>query len=167
METVSAPYMAGQSENTPSKLGVMSPFDSSQTGERQLPPSSGMRGTLIVLYTLVAVLAVAVVVILVWKRTVNNPYRTLETFSADKYFDNPTALIGNRFQATLRVEGDLGWNEKVGKLMVFSVDGDSRYIPVLIQGNNLSYSFSKGQTYLAQIEVKEGGTLYASDIRKN
>ena len=149
-------------------MGVMSPF--------QVPPPheetehfrpSPIRTMLVVLYSLILILVVTAAGIYTWKHTVGNPYRTLEVFSADKYFENPTALIGNRFQATLRVEGDLGWSSEVGKLMVFTVDGDSRYIPVLVQGDQLKYAFSKGQTYLAQIQVREGGLLCATEIRKN
>ena len=149
-------------------MGVMSPFEVPPPHEDSEPARhSPFRTVLIVLYSLILLLALTAGSIFLWKRTVGNPYRTLEVFSADKYFENPTALIGNRFQATLRVEGDLGWSSEVGKLMVFTVEGDSRYVPVLVQGDQLKYAFSKGQTYLAQIQVREGGLLYALEIRKN
>lgn len=149
-------------------MGVMSPFQVPPPHEESEPfRHSPFRTVLIVLYSLILILAIVGGSLYLWKHTVGNPYRTLEVFSPDKYFDNPTALIGNRFQANLRVEGDLGWSSEVGKLMVFSVEGDSRYIPVLVQGDQLKYAFSKGQTYLAQIQVREGGLLCATEIRKN
>jgi hypothetical protein len=160
--------MAYQSERSPEKLGVMSPFEDAGVKavpakpKRQLPVQWIVAG---------ASFAVAVVVLvvagwLVWSRTVSNPYRTLEQFSVERYFENPQALVGNRFQATLRVEGDLGWSAGAGKLMVFSVEGDPRYIPVLLTGDNLSYDFRKGQTYMGQLRVGEKGLLYATDLRK-
>lgn len=146
----------------------MSPFQDVPTHGTTpgAPRQHPLKWIIVGLYSLVALLAVVLIAGLLWKRTVNNPYRTLEVFSTEKYFENPRALIGNRFQATLRVEGDLGWSAGVGKLMVFSTEGDNRYIPVLIAEDHLNYSFSKGQTYVAQVTVKEGGLLYATDLKK-
>lgn len=148
----------------------MSPFDD-QRGDASRKPVSSRGGGIskmaigaaIMLGTLVAVAAV----MFFWRKTVDDPYRTLEPFSADKYFENPQSLTGNRFRATLRVEGDLGWKEGVGKLMVFSVEGDSRFVPVLVAGGKLNISFSKGQTYTANIQVQEGGLIHATDFKKN
>lgn len=145
----------------------MSPYDHLKTEQPKNTGSPGLQKAILVIGIVIAVLLGVLLVLLAWKHTVNNPYRTLEKFSAEKYFENPGSLTGNRFQATLRVEGDLGWTSGVGKLMVFSVDGDSRYIPVLVPDDKLDYSFSKGQTYLAKIYVQEGGLISATDFKKN
>jgi hypothetical protein len=160
--------MSEQSKFSPEKLGVMTPFE-----ETAHPPAHSPHTSRSAIYwALAGALAMALVVgagvvaVMIWRSAVENPYRTLEVFSPDKYFDNPRALIGNRFQATLRIEGDLGWSDGIGKLMVMSAENDSRYLPVLVDEDSLTYTFSKGQQFVAQISIREGGLLYATDLRK-
>lgn len=144
----------------------MSPFqDAPKPVEPPKEPFS-LKSVIIIVYTLV-VLLLLVLVVLLWRRTVESPYRTLEAFSAERYFENASSLAGNHFQAKLRVEGDLGWSAGTGRLMVFSIEGDSRFLPVLVRGDQTRYSFSKGQLYTAQLTVGENGLLYATDLRKN
>jgi len=100
-------------------------------------------------------------------RYLNDPLRTMEAFPAGKYFENYHALAGSRFKGELRVEADLGWKEGVGRLMLFSTPSDSRSVAVMIPAHLASLYFVKGQTYLAELEVKEGGLVYASSCRKN
>jgi len=159
--------MAGQLENSPEKLGVMSPFGQARETDGKPLQTSSIKPILIGVAASLVILLVVFVGWTLWRGALNDPYRTLEVFSADKYFESPSMLTGNRFKATLCVQGDLGWSSEEGKLMVFSVEGDPRYIPVLVQGKGLSLAFSKGQTYLAQIQVKEGGLLCATELKKN
>lgn len=100
-------------------------------------------------------------------RFINDPLRTMEEFPAGKYFENYHALAGSKFKGELRVEADLGWKEGVGRLMLFSTPSDSRSVAVMIPASLASIYFVKGQTYLAELEVKEGGLVYASSCRKN
>ena len=101
-------------------------------------------------------------------RYLNNPYRTLETFSVSKYLDNYQSLSGSKYKADFRVEADLGWKEGAGRLMLFSTTDDSRPIAVLIPASVATgIYFTKGQTYTAQVEVKEGGLIYADSFQKN
>ncbi len=101
-------------------------------------------------------------------RYLKDPYRTLEAFPVAKYLESHRALAGSRFKAELRVEADLGWKEGVGRLMLFSTANDSRPIAVMVPavvGKDIY--FTKGQTYMAEVEVKEGGLIYANSCRKN
>lgn len=97
----------------------------------------------------------------------NDPLRTLEPFPVAKYMDDYRALAGSRFQAGLRVENDLGWKEGVGRIMVFTMESDPRPIAVMIPSSLASIYFVKGQRYAAELEVKEGGLIYANSCRKN
>ena len=101
-------------------------------------------------------------------RYVNDPYRTLEIFPVSKYFDDYQALAGSKYKADFRVEADLGYKDGAGRLMLFSTSDDSRPIAVLIPASvaNGIY-FTKGQTYTAEVEVKEGGLIYANSFQKN
>jgi hypothetical protein len=156
-----------ESDRSPKQLGVMSPYqDPPQPAE---PPKQGfpLKSVVVAIYSTVLVLLVLLVAVLLWRHTVDNPYRTLEVFPTQTYFDNASSLFGNKFQAKLRVEGDLGWSAGVGRLMVFSAEGDSRYIPVMVKGDQAGFSFNKGQTYVTQLTVGENGLLYATDLKKN
>jgi hypothetical protein len=101
-------------------------------------------------------------------RYINDPYRTLENFPVSKYLDGYQALAGSKYKANFRVEADLGWKEGAGRLMLFSTSDDSRPIAVLVPAAvaNGIY-FTKGQTYTAEVEVKEGGLIYANSFQKN
>jgi hypothetical protein len=100
-------------------------------------------------------------------RFLNDPLRTMEPFPAGKYFENYHSLAGAKFKGELRVEADLGWKDGVGRLMLFSTPSDSRAIAVLVPAPLANIYFVKGQTYLAELEVKEGGLVYANSCKKN
>lgn len=112
-----------------------------------------------------AVVAVALIGVYV-ASFLNDPYRTLETFPVAKYFESHRALAGSRFKSELRVEADLGWKEGKGRLMAFTTPQDSRAVVVMIPPELADIYFTKGQTYLAELEVKEGGLIYANSCRK-
>jgi hypothetical protein len=98
----------------------------------------------------------------------NDPYRTLETFPVAKFLDSPRALMGSRFKAELRVEADLAFKDDVGLLMLFSTQEDARPIAVMVPAPVAKgIYFTKGQTYMTELEVKEGGLIYANSCKKN
>jgi len=100
-------------------------------------------------------------------RYLNDPLRTLEPFPVTKYLESYKALAGSKFRANLRVENDLGWKDGVGRLMVFTLREDPRPIVVMIPPNLAQIYFTKGQSYEGELEVKEGGLIYANSCRKN
>lgn len=100
-------------------------------------------------------------------RHLQDPLRTLEPFPVGKYMETYRALAGSKFRGNLRVENDLGWKEGIGRLMVFSLKEDPRPIVVMIPPDLASTYFSKGQSFEGELEVKEGGLVYANSIRKN
>ncbi len=100
-------------------------------------------------------------------RYLDNPYRTLEPFPVDKYLADFQPLAGSKFGADLKVVADLGWKEKVGRLMVFNAPNDSRPILVLVPPKMAGLYFSKGQTYQVAMEVGEGGLIHADSCDKD
>jgi len=96
----------------------------------------------------------------------NNPYRTLETFPVGKYYEGYRSLAGSKFKGRLTVQANLGWKEDQGKLMVFSTAEDPRPLAVMVAPEDAGIAFQKGQTYLAEIEVKEGGLIHAKSFQK-
>lgn len=98
----------------------------------------------------------------------NDPYRTMAAFPVAKYLDSHQALAGSKFRAEFEVVADLGWKENKGRLMLFSSEDDTRPIAVLVPAPVAKeVYFTKGQKYLASIEVKEGGLIFADSVRKN
>lgn len=99
-------------------------------------------------------------------KRINDPLRTLEKFPSAKYLENHHAVAGARFRGDLRVEADLGWKEGVGRLMVFTAVDEARPLVVMIPAHLSNIYFTKGQTYVAELEVREGGLIYANNCRK-
>ena len=100
-------------------------------------------------------------------QSMNDPLRTLEPFPVAKYLEGFRSLEGAKFKAELRVENDLGWKEGVGRLMVFSVKGEPNPIVVLIPPALAQTYFVKGQSYRGELEVKQGGLIYANSCKKS
>ena len=96
----------------------------------------------------------------------NNPYRTLELFSTDRYLTDFQPLAGSKFRADFKVVADLGWKENVGRLMVFTAPNDNRPILVLVPPKLAGIFFAKGQSYEVALEVGEGGLIYADSCEK-
>jgi hypothetical protein len=145
---------------------VISPFAQS---EATISQRKGGGGKLFLIIGVGLILVVIGAIVAVFAmRYLDDPYRTLETFPVAKYLDDYHALAGSQYKANFRVEADLGWKEGAGRLMLFSTADDSRPIAVLIPATvaNGIY-FTKGQTYTAEVEVKEGGLIYANSFQKN
>lgn len=145
---------------------IVSPFENA---ESQVPAPRKDRTRLWIvvgfIFILVAIGAVGGVFL---SSYLNDPYRTMETFPVQKFLDNPRSLTGTRFKAELSVEADLAYEEEVGRLMLFSTRQDSRPIAVMIPDSiSQDIYFTKGQSYIAELEVKEGGLIYANSCRKN
>ncbi len=99
-------------------------------------------------------------------RYLDDPFRTMETFSMDKYMADYRPLSGVKFKANLKVSADLGWKPEKGHLMVFTVENDSRPLVVFVPPKLSDIYFTKGQTYQAAVEVGEGGLVYADSFEK-
>ena len=139
---------------------VISPFAQTQAVVSEKGSSNG-KMFLVIGIGLLLVVAGAIAGIYAL-RFVNDPYRTLEAFPVAKYLDSYQGLVGSKLKAELHVEADLGWKDGAGRLMLFSTADDPRPIAVLIPvAVAKDIYFTKGQTYITEIEVKEGGLIYA------
>ncbi len=155
-----------QADRQPEGDKIISPFAHS---EASISPKKGSQTKILLWGCLVFILLIAGSVGGVYlNRYLTNPYRTLEPFPVEKYLDSPHALEGSKFKADLRVEADLGWKDGVGRLMLFSTADDPRPLAVMVPaivGKDIY--FTKGQTYTAEFEIKEGGLIYAISCQKN
>jgi hypothetical protein len=95
-----------------------------------------------------------------------DPYRTLEPFPMEKYLSDYRSMTGAKFKADLKVSNILGTTPETGRLMVFTLQNDSRPLVVLIPPKFIGLFFEKGQNYLVSLEVQEGGLVYADSCEK-
>lgn len=145
---------------------IVSPFSEV---EGQVPGPKRHRGRMVLIVGIVLLLlAAGGIGGVVLDSYLNDPYRTMEAFPVEKFLESPRSLAGSKFKAELRVEADLNYKEGVGRLMLFTSRQDSRPIAVMVPevvGQDIY--FTKGQSYIAELEVKEGGLIYANSCKKN
>jgi hypothetical protein len=143
---------------------IISPFAQTTSTVRH----GGGGGTSIALWIVSSLLVLVILTIVgfVTYKALDNPYRTLEPFPMDKYLSDYRAMTGNKFKADLKVSADLGWKAETGRLMVFTLQDDSRPLVVLIPPKLKDIYFTKGQSYQASLEVQEGGLVYADSCDK-
>lgn len=144
--------------------GVPSPFAQSSV---MIQPNNQKQSRLS-LWIIIGVLTLALIGLGTYWATqyVNDPYRTLEEFSVDKYLSNYRAVAGARFKAQLKVEADLGWRADKGRILVLTQGSDPRPIVVLFPTKLSQIVFTKGQLYLTELQVAEGGLIYANACKK-
>ena len=163
-ETISPMDRAPHTSTDP--VEVVSPFADTQAAVPRREKRNH-KLALLIGASVVTLSCISVGVIVV-RGYLNDPYRTLEVFPVAKYLDGYRALAGSRFKAEVRVEADLGWKEGNGRLMLFTSSGESRPIAVMVPAALAKDTyFTKGQVYLAELEVKEGGLIYANACKKN
>lgn len=99
---------------------------------------------------------------------VNDPYRTIQTLDTLAYLENANSLRGNTYRINGTVWNSLGWSPNVGRL--FSVEvgtgkpGD--LLPVLVPASLNHVNLQKGQRFVFEVEVIEGGVLRVKSLRK-
>lgn len=156
--------MQADDPNNPVGKPIISPFSDTESPVLQKRHKSHLSLWVSLGVALCLVLAIGGFFL---SRYLNDPLRTLEPFPVGKYMETYKALAGSKFRGNLRVENDLGWKDEVGRLMVFSLRDDPHPIVVMIPPSLAQIYFTKGQTYEGELEVKEGGLIYANSIRKN
>ena len=142
---------------------VLSPFSESET---VIAGKRGKSNALLIWGSVLALLIVLGGGALLYTH-LTDPLRTLEAFPVSKYLENYRSLQGAQFRGDLTVENDLGFQDGVGRLMVFSTKESPHPFVVMIPPSLAGTYFTKGQHYLAALEVKEGGLIYANSCKKN
>jgi hypothetical protein len=152
-------------ESSPPK-NIVSPFSGV---EGQVPQPKRDRTRLVLIGgAVLLLLAAGAVGGVVLNSYLNDPYRTMEAFPVEKFLDSPRSLTGTKFKAELRVEADLDYKEGVGRLMLFSSRQDSRPIAIMVpEAVGQDIYFTKGQSYIAELEVNEGGLIYENSCKNN
>jgi len=146
---------------------VISPFARTTSTVQPTRGSGGGGGSLALwLVSGLLVLILVGVIGLFTYKYLADPYRTLEPFPMDKYLSDYRSMSGAKFKADLKVSNQLGDDPETGRLMVFTVQDDSRPLVVLIPPRFKGIFFEKGQNYQASLEVGEGGLVYADTCEK-
>jgi len=111
---------------------------------------------------------IALVVLIGWfiNNSLNSPLRTLRAFPVEDYYDNYASLEGGRFKAELKVINSIGWKDKVGRLVTFSVGSGEKPIVVLIPPEFDNTQFDPGQKFSTGLFIGEGGLVKATFLQK-
>jgi len=144
---------------------IISPFAQTTSTVRR---GSGSGTGSLALWIVSALLAIVVLGVVGYftVQYLNNPYRTLESFPMDKYLSDYHSMIGNKFKAELKVSASIDYQADSGRLMVFTLPDDSHPLVVLIPPKFSGLYFTKGQNYVASLEVQQDGTIYADSCEK-
>lgn len=145
---------------------VISPFARTTSTVQQSGGGGGSRSIALWIVSSLLVLVIVGIIGFFTYKYISDPYRTLEPFPMDKYLADYRSMSGAKFKADLKVSAELGWKAETGKLMVFTVQGDSRPLVVLIPPKLATIFFEKGQNYQASLEVGDGGMVYADTCEK-
>jgi hypothetical protein len=98
----------------------------------------------------------------------SDPYRGIPELPTSEYVDNSLSFRGNTYKMTGQVENQLGWSDKVGRLISFEsqANGKTFYVAVLLPVDLDSVNVQKGQNFEIKVEVVDKGLLQAVEIRK-
>ena len=95
-------------------------------------------------------------------------YRTLESININELLDSHERLVGGEFKLLATVDNELGTENTRGKLVSFRDSESLKVVPVMINSGELaSRVLSKGQRYKLEVEVRNGGLLYAKHFEKD
>jgi hypothetical protein len=144
---------------------IISPF--AQTTSTVQPTRAGTSTSwpLWIVSGLLALVILGIIGYFIYKY-VDDPYRTMDSFSMDKYLADYRSMEGGKFKADLSVSADLGVTPDTGRLMVFTLQEDNRKVVVLIPPKLSGIYFTKGQNYQMSLGVGEGGLIYANSCDK-
>lgn len=99
----------------------------------------------------------------------SDPYRTLQPLNVAGYLDNANSLRGNVYRVTGMVWNSLGWSPTAGRIFAIEA-GDERtteLLPVLVPAALNYVNLQKGQRFVFEVEVSEGGVLLVRSLRKS
>lgn len=137
--------------------------------EVSLPANAGGGANKAVLWAVIG--AVGAVVLLAVGflafRALQDPFRTLEMFPTEKYLSNYESVLGSRFRANLTVDAELGGTYGQGRLLSFRDESTQRSLAIMVPPELSQIGFTKGQSYSAELEVKQGGLIHAHAFQKN
>jgi len=98
----------------------------------------------------------------------HDPYRTLQPLNVPAYLDNANSLRGNVYRINGTLWDSLGWSPGVGRL--YSIEtgegAAAELLPVLVPAALNHVNLQKGQRFIFEVEVAEGGILTVRSLRK-
>lgn len=98
----------------------------------------------------------------------SDPYRGIPELPVNQYVDNSLSFRGNTYKMTGRVENQLGWSDKAGRLFSLECDNESKpfHVAILLPSELNDVNVQKGQNFEIKVKVVEKGLLQAIQIRK-
>lgn len=132
----------------------------SRKANRSVPPSW--------IIALVALILIAGGGIYSLRSFLSDPYRGIPELPGAQYVENSLSFRGNTYKVTGKVENQLGWSDKEGRLFSFEseVDGKPFHIGILLPSDLNAVNVQKGQSFEIKVKVVGKGLLQAMQIRK-
>ena len=98
----------------------------------------------------------------------SDPYRGISELPVSQYVDNSLSFRGNTYKVTGRVENQLGWSDKEGRLFSFESDSEGKplHLAILLPSELNDVNVQKGQSFELKVRVVDKGLLQAVQIRK-
>ena len=98
----------------------------------------------------------------------NDPYRVIQPLNVAAYLENANSLRGNTYQVTGTVWNSLGWSPASGRLFSVEVGENtpSDLLPLLVPAALNQVNLQKGQRFVFEVEVSDGGVLRVRSLRK-
>jgi len=94
----------------------------------------------------------------------NDPYRTIQALNVAAYLENANSLRGNTYRIAGAVWNSLGWSPTAGRLYAIEVGSDP--VPVLVPAALNHVNLQKGQKFVFEVEVSDGGVLLVKSLQK-
>ncbi len=117
---------------------------------------------------LVALIALAGGSIYFMRTFLSDPYRGIPELPVAQYGENSLSFRGNTYKVTGKVENQLGWSDKSGRLFSFESDQDGKayHVGILLPSDLNEVNVQKGQSFEIKVKVVDKGLLQAVQIRK-
>ncbi len=112
--------------------------------------------------------AAAIAICYYFGSKVSDPLRTTQSLDVLTYLENANSLRGNTYRISGTVWNSLGWSPTAGRLFAVEVGvgkpGD--LLPLLVPAALNHVNLQKGQRFVFEVEIIEGGILRVKSLRK-
>ena len=112
----------------------------------------------------IAVLAVLALVVIVMSRSMTGG--NYESVPVDQFAANPRAFAGNTYELEGRIETQLGYDERSGRILLTRDLATEFPVPILVPASIAEFSPNPGQIYRFELGVDRNGVLTVKTFKK-
>lgn len=94
-----------------------------------------------------------------------NRFSGVGDFPVEAYVEAPLNYIGNQYEVAGAVEGVIGSEEGLGRVVIVRTHAESAPLPIFVP-DGLPGNLNFGQRYRFDVRIREGGLIYAEGMEK-